>query len=273
MKKLNDGTRKGSVGSAADSPTAKEKPVNRLSHPTVPAQVKKLLDLRRQRDKGHQHGSVVVDARVLIVEGIAGSGKDTFQSYLRQNLKGRDVYDYSEGELLHSWKHFPIDGILKLRMDFLKLFVEYIRDMLRRNERAVFLLNRFHLSTYVTTVARQPELEAEYDEVIAALKALPVHVFILELNEQEIERRSAHPERSQPYRDLQQQMVAKDGFRDRLQRYRWQQKLMLQAAKKQQIPYSIVGPAETTKNWQTFVSPARRNDGRLSIPLGHRIKD
>src|SRR5689334_20393865 len=133
MKKINDGTRKASVGSAADSPAAKEKPMNRLSRPTVPAHVKNLLELRRQRDKGQQPEGVVLDARVLVVEGVAGSGKDTFQSYLRKNLKGRDVYDYSEGELLHSWKHFPIDGILRLRMKFLKLFVEYIRDTLLRN--------------------------------------------------------------------------------------------------------------------------------------------
>ncbi len=41
---------------------------------------------------------IALDSRVLIVEGISGSGKDTFQTYLRKMLKGRDVYDYSEGE-------------------------------------------------------------------------------------------------------------------------------------------------------------------------------
>ena len=102
---------------------------------------------------------IALDSRVLIIEGIPGSGKDTFQAYLKEKLKGRDVYDYSEGELLHSWKHFPIEGILKLRVKFLKLFVNYVRDIVSRDENAVFLLNRFHLSTYVTTIIRQPELE------------------------------------------------------------------------------------------------------------------
>ena len=37
---------------------------------------------------------------VLIVERISGSGKDAFQMDLKKNLKGRDLYDYSEGELL-----------------------------------------------------------------------------------------------------------------------------------------------------------------------------
>ena len=150
------------------------------------------------------------------------------------------MYDYSEGELLHSWKHFPIEGILKLRVKFLKLFVNYVRDIVSRDENAVFLLNRFHLSTYVTTIIRQPELEREYDEVINVLRTLPVHVFILQLDENEIEKRSLHPERSGAWQKFQQQIVKKDGFRDRLERYLWQQRLMLEAAKRQQIPYSVI---------------------------------
>src|SRR5215203_495702 len=47
---------------------------------------------------------IIRDARVIIVEGIAGSGKDTFQTHLKKMLERRDVYDYSEGEVLHSWK-------------------------------------------------------------------------------------------------------------------------------------------------------------------------
>jgi ABC-type bacteriocin/lantibiotic exporter with double-glycine peptidase domain len=36
---------------------------------------------------------IALDSRVLIIEGISGSGKDTFQTYLKKKLKGRDVYD------------------------------------------------------------------------------------------------------------------------------------------------------------------------------------
>jgi thymidylate kinase len=181
-----------------------------------------------------------LDSRVLIVEGISGSGKDTFQGYLKKKLKGRDVYDYSEGDLLHSWKHFPIEGILALRVKFMKLFVNYVRDIVHRDKNAVFLLNRFHLSTYVTTIIRQPELEGQYDAIINVLRTLPVYVFILQLDENKIERRSLHSERSRAWQKLQQQMVTKDGFRDRLERYTWQQKLMLEVAKRQQIPYSLI---------------------------------
>jgi hypothetical protein len=164
-----------------------------------------------------------LDSRVLIIEGISGSGKDTFQTYLKRKLKGRDVYDYSEGELLQSWNQLQIGGIFKLRIKFMKLFVSYIKHIVNRDENAVFLLNRFHLSAYVMTVIQQPKLEKEYDEIIHVLRTLPVH-----------------PERSGAWQKVQQQIVKKEGFRDRLERYIWQQGLILEAAEKQQIPYSVI---------------------------------
>lgn len=179
-------------------------------------------------------------SRILIIEGISGSGKDTFQKYLKKKLHHRDVYDFSEGELLHSWKHIPIKGVLKLKIQFMKIFVNYLEDMVTREENAVFLLNRFHLSTYAAIKTRQPELKREYDRIVNVLRMLPVHVFILHLDENEIEQRSLHPERSGVWSKLQRQMVANDGFRGRLEKYISQQSLMLEGAKRQRIPYSII---------------------------------
>jgi thymidylate kinase len=192
---------------------------------------------RPQDQESHFLDRIALESRVLIVEGISGSGKDTFQTYLKTKLKGRDVYDYSEGEVLHSWKQLQIEGIFELRIKFMKLFVNYVRDIVSRDENAVFLLNRFHLSTYASTIHQQPKLEPEYDEIINVLRTLPVHVFILQLDENEIEKRSLHPERSGAWQKFQQQIVQKDGFRDRLER---QQRLILEAAKRQQIPYSVI---------------------------------
>jgi len=183
---------------------------------------------------------IALDSRVLIIEGISGSGKDTFQMYLKKMIEGRDVYDYSEGELLQSWNQLQIEGILKLRVKFMKLFVNYVRDIVSRDENSVFLLNRFHLSAYVMTIIQQPKLEREYDEIINVLRTLPVHVFILQIDENEIEKRTLHPERSGAWQKFQQQIVKKEGFRDRLERYIWQQRLILEAAETQQIPYSVI---------------------------------
>lgn len=181
-----------------------------------------------------------LNSRVLIIEGISGSGKDTLQAYLKKKLIGRDVYDYSEGELLQSWNQLQIEGIFKLRVKFMKLFVNYIKDLLSHEDNAVFLLNRFHLSAYVMTIVPQPKLQREYDEIVNVLRTLPVHVFILQMNKDEIEKRSLHPERSVAWQKFQEQIVKRDGFRDRLERYVWQQRLMLEAAERQQIPYSLI---------------------------------
>ena len=172
------------------------------------------IKLRRpQEQDSYFVERIASDSRVLIIEGISGSGKDTFQTYLKKKLKDRDVYDYSEGEVLHSWKQLQIEGILKLRVKFMKLFVNYVRDIVSRDENAVFLLNRFHLSTYASTIIQQPKLEKEYDEIINILRTLSVHVFILQLDENEIEKRSLHPERSGAWQKFQQQIVEKDSFR------------------------------------------------------------
>jgi hypothetical protein len=96
------------------------------------------------------------------------------------------------------------------------------------------------LSTYVSTIIRQPKLEREYDEIINVLRTLPVHVLILQLDENEIEKRSSHPERSTAWQKHQKQIVKKEGFRDTLARHIWQQGLVLKAAEKQQIPYSVM---------------------------------
>jgi len=107
-----------------------------------------------QERESYRLEKILVDSRVLIIEGIAGSGKDTFQSYLKKKLKDRQIYDYSEGEVLHSWKQFPIDGIVNLRLKFMKSFVNYIGDIVSQDETAVFLLNRFHLSTYAWAIVQ-----------------------------------------------------------------------------------------------------------------------
>jgi len=207
-----------------------------------PVLAKVMEERRRQFRRPQDQDSYLLDkialeSRVIVVEGISGSGKDTFQAYLKKKFRSRDVYDYSEGDVLHSWKQLQIQGILKLRVKFMKLFVNYVRDIVSRDENAVFLLNRFHLSTYASTIIQQPKLAREYDEIIDVLRMLPVHVFILQLDDNEIEKRSLHPERSGAWQKFQQEIVGTDSFRDRLKK---QQRLILEAAKRQQIPYSII---------------------------------
>jgi len=214
-----------------------------------------------------QHQSSLLEriasgARVLIIEGISGSGKDTLQAYLRQLLKGRDVYDYTEGEVLQSWNQLQIQGIFELQVRFMKLFVNYMRDVINRDQNAVFLLNRFHLSGYVLAILKQPQFAKDYDEILSVLKTLPTHVFILQLNEHEIEGRSLHPERSGAWKKFQQQIIETEGFRGRLDRYLWQQRLMLQAAEEQNLPHSLVRLSSTIEIREGSFATAKK-------PLSH----
>jgi thymidylate kinase len=221
---------------------------------------------RRLQSLQEQHSYFlerIADSRVLIIEGISGAGKDTFQAYLKRKLEHRDVYDYSEGEVLNSWKQIQIQGISEVRVRFMKLFVDYVRDVISRDKNGVFLLNRFHLSAYVFTIVQQPQFKKDYDELINGLKTLPVHIFILQLDKDDIEKRSSHPERSGVWRKFQQEISKTEGFGGRLQRYEWQQRLMLELANRQQIPYSVINfnyePEFGTEQLHTFETVSDRS--------------
>jgi thymidylate kinase len=185
--------------------------------------------------------SIALNSRVIVIEGVSGSGKDTFQAYLKNKLADRrDVYDFAEGELLHSWKHIPIEGVLDLKVEFMRIFVKYLKQIISRDENAVFLLNRLHLSTYASIKTRRPELIKKYDQIIDVLRLLPVHVFLLYLDKNEMEKRSLHSERPGVWPKLQRQMITNDGFQTRVEKYISQQCLMIEAAKRHPIPYSLI---------------------------------
>jgi thymidylate kinase len=181
-----------------------------------------------------------MQSRVLIVEGISGSGKDTFQKYLKSKLRARVVHDYSEGELLLSWNQRPIKDIFKMQIRLMRNFLDYVTVTLERDDKAVFLLNRFHLSTYTMGVTEQPKLEREYNIVLKRLRTLPTHVFILQLMEDEIQSRSSHPERGAAWHEFQQHILEREGFRDFVKRNALLQKAMVKTAIRQNIPFSIL---------------------------------
>ncbi len=139
-----------------------------------------------------------------------------------------------------SWNQRPIKDIFKLQVRLMRNFIDYAADTINRNDRAVFLLNRFHLSTYTMGVTEQPKLEREYNVVLKKLRTLPTHVFILQLMESEIESRSSHPERGAAWHRFQQHILQREGFQNFLKRNVLLQKAMVETALRQQIPFSIL---------------------------------
>ena len=187
--------------------------------------------------------NILSSTRIIIIEGISGSGKDTFQKYLKSKLRNRVVHDYSEGELLWSWKHQQIKDIFKMQIRLMRNFLDYVAVTLERDDKALFLLNRFHLSTYTmyrTAITEQPRVEREYNMVIKALRALPTHVFLMQLMEGEMEARSSHPERGVAWRRFQQRILEREGFGNFVKRNVTLQKAMIETAIRQKIPFSIL---------------------------------
>jgi thymidylate kinase len=186
---------------------------------------------------------IAMQSRVLIIEGISGSGKDTLQKYLKTKLRSRVVYDYSEGEILWSWKHQQIKDIFKIQIRLMRNFLDYVKVTLGCDDKAVFLLNRFHLSTYTmytTGITQKATLEREYNMIIKALRALPTHIFLLQLMESEMEARSSHPERGVAWRIYQQNVLKREGFGNVVKRNVTLQKAMIQMAIRQNIPFCIL---------------------------------
>ena len=202
------------------------------------------IKLRRPQEKdSYLLDRIVFDSRLLIIEGISGSGKDTFQKYLKSKLRSRVVHEYSEGELLWSWKHQQIKDIFKMQIRLMRNFLDYVAVTLERDDKALFLLNRFHLSTYTmyaTGITEQAILEREYNMVIKALRALPTHVFLMQLMEGEMEARSSHPERGGAWRRFQQHILEREGFGNFVKRNATLQKAMIETAIRQKIPFSIL---------------------------------
>lgn len=217
--------------------------VLRPKRPVPPERIKERTNHLPELQNPNFYFLNTLDSRVLIIEGISGSGKDTFQKYLKSKLRGRVVHDYSEGEILWSWKHQQIKDIFKMQIRLMRNFLDYVAVTLERDSKALFLLNRFHLSTYTmytTGITQQPTLKREYNMVIKALRALPTHVFLLQLLESEIEARSSHPERGVAWRIYQQNVLEREGFGNVVKRNVTLQKAMIETAIRQKIPFSIL---------------------------------
>jgi thymidylate kinase len=187
--------------------------------------------------------NILSSSRVIILEGISGSGKDTFQRYLKSKLRSRVVHDYSEGELLWSWKHQQIKDIFKMQVRLMRNFLDHVALTVQRDDKAIFLLNRFHLSTYTMYakgITDNATLYREYNMVVKALRALPTHVFLMQLMEAEMEARSAHPERGLAWHQFQQHILQREGFGSFVKRNTILQKAMIKTAIRQNVPFSIL---------------------------------
>ncbi|MBW2978168.1 AAA family ATPase [Candidatus Woesearchaeota archaeon] len=181
------------------------------------------------------------EIRVFIIEGIAGSGKTTFHNQLKKKLKNKTIYDFSEEELLFSWKHAWLKNINSIRLNFMNSILDYIQTTIKKDSSAVFILNRFHISFAILAVKMSKNIASKYNKLIQRIKKLPVKIFVPTIKKHEIEKRSSHKERKEKIWGLHQQKRMKTrNFSNLTEMYVWEQNLILKLLKKQKIPYSAI---------------------------------
>jgi len=180
-------------------------------------------------------------ARLFIIEGIAGAGKNTFQKQLEEKLADKIVYDYTEEELLFSWKHCWIKNINEMRLTFYENFLDYCTKILSEEKNAVFILNRFHISYAILSLSSNAEQDARYQGIVEKLKKMEAFIFVPIVDEQLIENRSAHKERICPIWTLHRQKRLKQGgFTTFQEMYSQEQKKIITLIEKQGVPYNLV---------------------------------
>jgi thymidylate kinase len=183
----------------------------------------------------------IKDVRIFIIEGIAGSGKDTFQKNLSKYFDKNNflVYTFSEEELLFSWKHFWIKNMEIYRINYFHSLLDYCEELINENRRNVIVLNRFHI-TYAIFSKYNQKTKKLYEKLVNRLKNLPVHIFIGKLSLDKIEQRARHPERKEKiWRIHQQKRVKLANVKSLAELYKNEQEIIFKIAQKQRIPYSI----------------------------------
>lgn len=185
--------------------------------------------------------SVQPNTRIFIIEGIAGAGKNTLHQQLREQLKEKVMYEFFEEELLFSWKHAWVENIDQMRLVFFTNFLQYCKTILESNDKAVFILNRFHISYKIFALDTTEEVTAMYQNIIETLSQLPVEVYICTVSEALIEQRSAHSERLDlTWKIHLQKRLEQKGFMTLTQMYSQEQKNIIQIGEMQNIPYQII---------------------------------
>lgn len=187
--------------------------------------------------------SVEIDLknRIFIVEGIAGSGKNTLIQQLKQKLSNKQIYDYSEEELLFSWKHAWIPNIDELRLIFLKTFLDYCEQILSDKSDSVFILNRFHITYKIFQSINNDENNDRYNLILEKLKKLQAVVLVLVIDDKLIESRSVHSERTDPIWQIHlKKRLKQKGYKTLTELYSQEQKNIISLLKEQGLAYQLM---------------------------------
>ncbi len=136
----------------------------------------------------------------FIVEGVAGSGKDTLVQQVVAALQPdrRSVLAWDEAAVMASWHHYYLPGIDRLRLDLTGAILDEVAAARHREPDTAFVFNRFHVSHAVWRAERgntAADLEARHHALVGRLAALGAVVLHPVLDPGEFDARTRHIER------------------------------------------------------------------------------
>jgi thymidylate kinase len=179
-------------------------------------------------------------ARIIVIEGIAGSGKTTLMGCLGKQLQPRTIYEYSEQELMLGWKHIHIPHVSSIRIDFFNALLDELEEKMVATTDSVVILERFHLSMRILEWEFESRFNERYNGIVERLKRLPVYILIAELNRAQVRDRMHHRERSRQWREFVEEKLKLRGYENLEKLSVDQQRDFLNIATSQGIPFSTV---------------------------------
>jgi len=181
------------------------------------------------------------DKKIIIIEGIAGSGKTTIVENLKKKFKNSSIYEFSENDLLFSWKHLWIKNLQSVRLNYMNKLLNFCKETLGKNEKTIFIFDRFHITYYLFSIMNKEKIPSDYNKIITQLRKLPVYIILPVLDRSLIEERTRHIERKDKLWNFhREKRLKKLGFNNFTDLYIWEQNKVLNLIKKQKIPYSII---------------------------------
>jgi len=178
------------------------------------------------------------DARVIILEGIAGSGKTTLKRQLKEVFRHREVYEFSEEELFLGWKHVHLPHLSPMRLAYYHILLDYIDHKLAEEPEAIFILERFHLSVIVLEWEFEANFEEDYRRLLDRLRRMPILILLAKLDPAKLKERMLHRERSRQWDNFIQEKLALRNYSDLERLSIDQQAAYFRQAQLQGIPYA-----------------------------------
>lgn len=195
---------------------------------------------------------------IYIVEGITGSGKDTFCETFLQilHVDTEPVYYFPEEVVGFHYNTVLWPEITSVRLSLMEQALDFVEEESHRTPGATFVFNRFHLSLRgsVSPIPDNIDFDWRYARLVERLRPMDVQVLILELKPEEIESR-LHPERAKEaltWKLFLHKTLEESAYSTLHELFAAQQEKYIQYALEQGLPFQVGPLPELLSTFRTF---------------------